>query len=378
MLYFSHKKYSLFDFSFLSRYNAVKESMNALGAVHHLLVSMVGRTRKFTLPPPLSEYDATPKVKANRRFSIYKGLFLAMMSGFCFSIVSVIVKEMENMSASQLTMYRFLSILVFSMPPAVKSQENLLGPKDMRFSLVLCGLVGVANIFFTFMALKYLPLGEATVIVFSVSAFVAVAARIFLKEPFGIFLTVAVSLTIVGIILTTKLPLKLTLNSVPYTTESLYGIAAAVMSLLFCTWRYILIRKIKSVHHSIIMFNTCCVALFVSLFLTVIVGGFKWHDCGLGKLKLVSFGLFSYIGLTAVITSLQCEMAAPVSIMRSGTDIILAFIWQITLFHDIPDALSISGAVLVGFSVMLVGLNKWATSLPPGSSYTKYVGWMTR
>lgn len=344
----------------------------------HTISEMLQRSKKFTLPPPIKENDVKPKEQKSRKFSVFKGLFLAMISGIFYSIAAVVVKKMNNMHTGQLAVYRFIAILVFSMPSAVKSRENLFGPKDLRFLLILRGIFGATNLFLNFMAFRYLPLGEAAVIIFSVPVFVTVAARIFLKEPCGIFQSVTVLLTVIGILLTTKIPLKLASISLPYTSDSLYGIIAAIVSLLFSTLRFIVIRKVKRVHHSIIMFNNGWVALLESLILTAIVGNFKWHDCGYEGLFIIVLGLVSYIGQTLLTVSLQCEMAGPVSTMRAAADIVLAFVWQIILFHDIPDALSLTGAVLVGFSVIFVGLKKWATSLPPESTQLRYVGWMTR
>lgn len=342
------------------------------------ILEMLQRSKKFTLPPPTKENDGKPKEQKKRKFSVFKGLFLAMISGIFYSIAAVVVKKMQNMHTGQLAVYRFIAILVFSLPSAVKSQENIFGPKDLRFLLVLRGIFGATNLFLNFMAFRYLPLGEAAVIIFSVPVFVTVAARIFLKEPCGIFQSVTVLLTVIGIILTTKIPLKLASNSVSYTSESLYGIVASIASLLFSTLRFIVIRKVKSVHHSIIMFNNGWVALLESLILTAIVGNFRLHDCGYEGLFIIVLGLVSYIGQTLLTMSLQCEMAGPVSTMRAAADIVLAFVWQTILFQDIPDALSLSGAILVGFSVIFVGLKKWATSLPPESSQLKYVKWMTK
>ena len=326
----------------------------------------------------MKENGAKSKKQKSEKLSVFKGLFLAMISGVFYSIAAVVVKKMKNMHTGQLASYRFVAILVFSMPSAVKSQENIFGPKDLRFLLVLRGIFGATNLLLNFIAFRYLPLGEAAVIIFSVPVFVTVAARIFLKEPCGIFQSITVLLTVIGITLTTKIPLKIASNSVPYTTEALYGIIAAIISLLFSTLRFIVIRKVKSVHHSIIMFNNGWVALLETLVLTAIMGNFRWHDCGYEGLLIIVLGVVSYIGQTLLTMSLQCEMAGPVSTMRAAADIGLAFVWQIALFHDAPDALSISGAVLVGFSVIFVGLKKWATSLPPESSHLKYIGWITR
>lgn len=340
--------------------------------------NMLHRSKTFTLPQLEAEVCGIKPENSKGKFSVFKGLLLAMLSGVFYSVAAVIVKKMKNLHPGQLAVYRFISILVFSLPPAVKTCENMMGPRDLRFLLILRGIFGATNLFLNFIAFRYLPLGEAAVIIFSVPVFVTVAARIFLKEPCGIFQSITVFLTVVGIILTTKIPLKLTGNSMQYSKESLYGILAAVVSLLFSTCRFIVIRKVKSVHHSIIMLNNGWVATIEAAILTAITGDFKWHDCDLQGIYIISLGVVSYIGQSLLTMSLQCELAGPVSTMRAAADIVLAFVWQTVLFHNTPDELSISGAVLVGVSVVFVGLKKWASSLPPESPQLKYLSWVNR
>ncbi|GFW04500.1 solute carrier family 35 member G1 [Trichonephila clavipes] len=324
-----------------------------------------------TILPP--EKDEKPK---RSKFSVFKGLLLAMLSGVFYSAAAVIVKQMKNLHPGQLSVYRFVAILAMSLPQTVKCGENPFGPRDLRFLLVLRGIFGATNLFLNFLAFRYLPLGEAAVIIFSVPVFVTVAARIFLKEPCGIFQSVTVVLAVIGIIFTAKIPSRLMGNTIVYTSENIYGLLAAFASLLFSTCRFIVMRKVKSVHHAIIMFNFGWVAIIETVILTFVMGDFKWHYCGIQSAFILLLGLFSYAGQTLLTMALQCELAGPVSTMRAAADIVLAFMWQTVIFHHIPDSFSIIGAVLVGFSVVFVGLRKWVSSLPKDSSQLKRLKWI--
>ncbi|XP_055936439.1 solute carrier family 35 member G1-like [Argiope bruennichi] len=333
------------------------------------------RRKTFHLPPVSSQDDKTD-ITAKSKFSVFKGLLLAMLSGVFYSAAAVIVKQMKNLHPGQLSVYRFIAILVMSMPQTVKCGENPFGPKDLRLLLVLRGIFGATNLFLNFLAFRYLPLGEAAVIIFSVPVFVTVAARIFLKEPCGIFQSVTVFLTVIGIIFTAKIPSRLMGKAFVYTSENIFGLLASVGSLLFSTCRFIVIRKVKSVHHAVIMFNFGWVAIIETVTLTLIIGDFQWHKCGVQSFYILLLGLLSYGGQTLLTMALQCELAGPVSTMRAAADIVLAFMWQTFLFHDIPDGFSITGAVLVGFSVVFVGLRKWVSSLPEDSPLHKKLRWI--
>ncbi|CAL1302035.1 unnamed protein product, partial [Larinioides sclopetarius] len=169
----------------------------------------------------------------SRKASLFKGLFFAMLSGVSFSIVSVIVKQMKNLHPGQLALYRLIATFVMTMPETVKIGQNPLGPPGFRFLLVLRGIFGGLGIFLNFIAFRYLGLGEASAIIFSSPVVVTIFAKIFFKEPCSTLQSIAVMLTVVGIIFTTKLPARLTEIHVEYTTEKIYGLLAAIFSLFF-------------------------------------------------------------------------------------------------------------------------------------------------
>ncbi|CAL1297642.1 unnamed protein product [Larinioides sclopetarius] len=299
----------------------------------------------------------------SRHASLFKGLFFAMLSGVSFSIVSVIVKQMKNLHPGQLALYRFVATCVMSMPETMKTGQNPFGPREFRFFLVLRGVLGGLSIFLNFISFRYLGLGEASVIIFSSPVVVTIFARIFFKEPCKFFQSISVMLTVIGIIFTTKLPARLTEIPVVYSSEKIYGLVAAIFSMFCLSAIQLLTRKVRRVHHSILIFNFSWVGILVIAFLTAVLGNFKWHLCGIQSIYILLLALFSYSGLTFVVMALQCEYAGPVSTVRAAADIGLAFVWQIFIFHDIPDFYGIIGAILVLVSIVFISLDKWLTNL---------------
>ncbi|CAL1290941.1 unnamed protein product [Larinioides sclopetarius] len=294
--------------------------------------------------------------------SIFRGLILAMLSGIFYSLVSVIVKELTTLHPGQIALYRFIAIFVTALPQIVRVGQNPFGPKKFRSYLILRGISGGANIFLNFVAIRYLSLSEATVIIFSSPVFVTVAARIFLKEPCGLSQGIGVVLTVTGIIFTTKLPSYLTEEEIVYTQERLCGLLAAIGAVLCTSFQIPIIRKMKSVHYAVLNFNFGLVTITETLILTAIFGNFSWHHCGIEAAYVVLLGLFSFVGQTMMLLALQCEMAGPVSTVKAASDIGLAFLWQIVIFHEDPDFYSIIGSVFVVFSIVLIGFNKWCSS----------------
>ncbi|XP_035218714.1 solute carrier family 35 member G1-like [Stegodyphus dumicola] len=306
-----------------------------------------------------------------KNVTLYKGLFYSSMSSVFFSLSSVIVKYVKDISPAELAVLRFTGILIFTLPLVIFSREEPFGPRPVRHLLIFRGLVGATSLFLRFVAFKKLPIADASVIIFSIPVFVAVLARIFLKEPCGFFHAFTVFLTLLGIVLITKVPVILADELFHYSIDHVYGVLAALGSTVFGASVYVVIRKMTGVHHAIIMFNFGWVAILETTLLTFITGKFTAPACGLEQWLVILLGIFSFCGQMLLTLALKQEHAGPVAIVRAATDIVLAFIWQIWFFNEIPDAYSISGAILVSSCVVLISLRKWIMSLPEHSSIRK-------
>lgn len=305
---------------------------------------------------------------SKENLSLYKGLFYSASSSVFFSLSSVIVKYVHDISPGELAVLRFVGILIFTLPLVIHSREEPFGPRKVRHLLIIRGLVGATSLFLRFVAFRYLPIADASVIVFSIPVFVAVLARIFLKEPCGFFHAFTVFLTLLGIVLITKLPLILADEIAHYDTTHYFGVGAALGSTIFGASVYVVIRKMTVVHHAVIMFNFGWVAIIETVCLTFATGSFTAPACGLEQWLVILLGIFSFCGQMLLTMALKTEHASPVAIVRAATDIVLAFIWQIWFFNEIPDIYSISGALLVSSCVVLISVRKWIMTLPEHSA----------
>ncbi|KAL3227942.1 hypothetical protein MRX96_003879 [Rhipicephalus microplus] len=275
-------------------------------------------------------------------------------NSFFFSICTVIVKRLNYISAAELAVVRFLGILVFTAPLVVLSRESALGPQGVRRLLVLRGLLGATSLFLRFYAIHYMPIADASVIIFSVPVFVSALAKLFLKEPCGFFHVAAVMGPVQA-----------------------RGVIAALSSTVFGASVYIVVRKVKGVHHSVIMFNFGWVAILETATISLLtVGQLELPRCGVDRWLLVVLGAFSFGGQVLLTRALQLEQAGPVSVVRSAADIVFVFVWQVAFFGEVPDRYTMSGAVLVTACVLLTGLRKWALTLPDSSATRARLAWL--
>ncbi|CAG2113945.1 unnamed protein product [Medioppia subpectinata] len=298
----------------------------------------------------------------------------------------------------ELAVFRFIGILVLTIPLVIRNGSNPFGPPELRHFLLLRGIAGATSLFLRFSAFRYLPIADASVIIFSVPVFVSLFACIFLKEPCGVFQTITVLLTMLGLSLTTKLPIifgsdgDININSqyvnasipsllVNMTVASdsrqellanqklhhIYGVLSALTSTIFASSVFIFIRKAKGAHHSVIMFNFGWVAIVETVIITALMDGFSSPKTGTEWLLIILLGIFSFCGQILLTRSLQLEQAGPVAVVRAATDIALAFVWQLWLFHDVPDMWSIAGALLVTTCIIITSVRKWVMTQPEHS-----------
>lgn len=237
--------------------------------------------------------------------------------------------------------------------------------------------MGTTGLMLSFYAFRNMPLADASVIIFSTPVFVAIFARVFLKEQCSFFNIVTIVLTLVGVVLITRPPFVF--GDSPAVLEAeryegkhydIWGPVAAISSTLFGANVYILLRALKGLHFSVIMTNFGAFALIYTLIVCGSIGAICWPACGRDRWLVVVLGIFSFLGQILLTVSLQLEQAGPVAIARCA-DIVFAFIWQMMFFGETPTGYSLLGAFLVVSSVILTALKKWALSLPRESTVRK-------
>lgn len=194
------------------------------------------------------------------------------------------------------------------------------------------------------------------------------------QEVMNASTTLLLNDTQIGKALAVALP---TSSAPALSADHMYGVLAAVSSTFFAASVYIVVRKAKSAHYTVIMFNFGWVACIETLVITFLLDGFSLPKHNWEWFYILALGLFSFFGQVLLTRSLQLEAAGPVSVVRAATDIALAFVWQLWLFNEIPDIWSISGALIVTLCVLLTSVRKWLLTLPEHSLIRQKLGLLT-
>lgn len=255
-------------------------------------------------------------------------------------------------------------------------------PAGKRIIILLRGFVGTTGLMLSFYAFRHMPLADASVIIFSTPVFVAIFAKVFLKESCGMFNVFTIILTLFGVVLITRPSIffedEMTSMSTDHTVidrdaqtiSNMWGAVAAISSTLFGANAYVTLRALKGIHYSVIMSNFGAFALVYTVGISWFLNVLCMPYCTPDRWLVLALGIFSFLGQILLTISLQLEEAGPISIARSA-DIVFAFIWQILFFKEIPSGYSIAGAMIVTFSVILTGLKKWSKTLPRESTVRK-------
>ncbi|XP_034250367.1 solute carrier family 35 member G1-like [Thrips palmi] len=310
------------------------------------------------------------------------GIFLALVSGMFFTMSSAAVKALRSVDPMELLVIRSLVQVVVVLPVALYSGVGVLGPKGHRGLLQLQGVVGALTLVLLFFSFRRLPLGDATTIIFSSPVFVLILSFLFLREPCGFFRTLVVCMLLTGVVLISKPPflfqaptlgllhnaaagLRTAVAATTVATATaghsydVVGYACALLATLFTAANIVIMRKCKDVHFSVVVLQLSLWSLLTSGSLLAYLGprqGDIRLPHGLWQWALVGMvAAFGLSGQLLVAHALSLEGAGKVAVTRS-LDIVLAFAIQVLGFGEVPDWMSVTGALLVLVCVLGMGM----------------------
>ncbi|KAL3214901.1 hypothetical protein MRX96_006992 [Rhipicephalus microplus] len=286
------------------------------------------------------------------------------------------LKLNKYISPAELTVVRFLGILVLCAPLVMVSGANPFRMTGIQALLLFRGLLGASSLFLRFYAIHYMSIADASVIIFSVPVFVSALARIFLKEPCSILHLATVLVTVVGQVLITKFPILFIRPAEGGYPVNIHKLVAPFCSTVFRASVYIVLRRLREVHLSVIMFNCAWVAILETGTISLITTELLFPQTVFDGSLLFGLGALSFSGQLLLTRALQLEQAGPVSMVRSSANIILVFAWQVALFSQVPDCYTISGAVLFTACLFFTGLRRWIDTLTENSVTRAMMAWL--
>nr|XP_046916556.1 solute carrier family 35 member G1-like [Dermatophagoides farinae] len=353
----------------------------------------------------------------NRTKKFLKGICLTILSGLFFSITTLVVKYVKDVSPGTTAGFRYFGIIILSFPLALESPQPLFGMSGTYLWIALRGLAGGTSVFCRYSALHYMSMADSTIIILSMPVFVFVFARIFLKEHFGPYHVLALVMSIVGIIFASKLEIifgkpmgeendfvinnntmimtttttttttmatteffndngNQTMNETNYyiddnpitksmdLSDQLIGTLYSLGATFVGCFVYVIIRKLKHVDKYVILFNFSIISMIEMVMIDYFFYDIQLPTTGYTPYLIFLIGILSFYAQLLLTRAIQIEEAGVVSVVRTSSEAFFAFILQIIFFQQIPDLFTMIGAILVLSAVFLLSFRKYIIGLP--------------
>ncbi|XP_037035856.1 solute carrier family 35 member G1-like [Bradysia coprophila] len=316
------------------------------------------------------------KLQKDTFFKKFGGMLMALAASFFFSVSFLIVKILgsHGFKAFGCSVLFNLGVIVPCLigilwhEKGPKAHErcslfkeiwplSISSNKTALTFLVLQGTLQGLSVILRSFSLRYMTMGDMTVIVFSSPVVTNFIAHFLVGEPCGIFFVFTAILTLCGVGLITKPPFITGSSSFDHNT--LIGSALAVGAMLCLSTKFAVTRKIKETHYLLmtLFLGGCGFLISFPLFLAFedisSIVPKRWEDY-----VLVGGLLSAFFSIACINLALKNEDAGPVALIRS-CDVIFAFLFQYIFLSVVPDTLSGIGAAIVVSGVFLTGLRKW-------------------
>lgn len=274
------------------------------------------------------------------------GLRYMVLAAFCFSLMALLVKIVgQRLPSAEMVLVRSIIALVLSYGMLRRAAVTPWGQR--KGLLFFRGLAGFGALLCFFYALTKLPLADTTVIVYVSPVFTAILAALFLKETLGRNEALGFLFSLIGVLCVAQ-PSFLFGDAA--NSLDLLAVGIAVLGAVFSAMAYVAVRKLRETeHHLVVVFYFPLVATPASVPFVVAEAlwptPFEW-------LLLLGIGIFTQIAQVYLTKGLHLEKAGR-AMSVTYVQIVFAAVWGFLFFSEIPNALSLVGALFVVAGTLL-------------------------
>lgn len=253
--------------------------------------------------------------------------------------------------------FQFTVCFIYS----VKEGYDWKGHPGERIFILLRCIFGTISLSCWFVAVKMTKFGDAGAIYYSYPAFISVLARIFLKEPFGLFDFGTVVLTVIGIFFISGphyIRAIFYRDSVEFSHTEMVGVILASVACCGISCGNLAIRKLQKTPVPIVVCYFSLFSMIISLILVPVLDRYVM-PVEIQWLWIFCTGLFGVLTQVFVTKAFKLENCGPISVTESF-NVIFAFVFQYFVFDEKIAWTSAVGALLVVSAVFAIGLRKYS------------------
>ena len=266
-----------------------------------------------------------------------------LLSTLSFAFMNAIVKYLVNFSTFQLVFFRSIGSLLITYS-FLKSQ-GIPQWGNQKKLLILRSLVGVTSMILFFWGLHYISMGSAVTLRYISPVFAALLAVVFLKEVIKPVQWIFFFMAFAGVFLIKSYD----------SSGSSFGVLLVLLAAFFSAIVYILIAKIGSGDHPVVVVH-------YFMLLATVVGGigsfFSWKTpSGKNLILLISLGFFGFFGqlfMTKAFRNGEAHMVAPFKYV----EVLFTLLFGFFVLSEEYDFFQLLGTFLVIFGLIFNMLYK--------------------
>ncbi|RWS25258.1 solute carrier family 35 member G1-like protein [Leptotrombidium deliense] len=291
------------------------------------------------------------------------GIIFALLSALFIATETLCVKLISNIDAVELIVLRSLFATIAYALFLLYKRHSIFaaaGEHLILFTRCVLGFIGVICGFF---AIRTIPLGDASAIIYSTPVLVTLFAKIILKEKCSIVNCVAIVIAVIGVVLISRPSFLFESEDSVQEKNRLIGTALATGCCIFSALVFICIRKLQKTPSPLVIFYYSLTAVLCGSIMVLIFGKITIPTDYKTYLFILLMGFCGTFGQLFMTLAFKLEEAGPVSLARS-LSMVIAFIYQITILNEKIMYTSIAGAGIVFVAIVIVALRKWYESNP--------------
>jgi len=266
--------------------------------------------------------------------NVARAVVMILLSGLSFSLVGVAVRMSGEVPVYEKVFFRSLVSLLVMGALAMRARERLFASDGCSKVLLVRGAFGTLGMTLYFFAISRLTLADAAILNKLSPFFVAVFAVFFLRERLSRHTIPALLVAFVGAVLVIQPQLD-------------FGAAAAVAGVLSAAASgaaYTVVRFLRgkvSPYRVVFFFAlVSCAAMTPPMLVHYVV------PTSAQVLYLLAAGVFATSGQICLTLAYHQAPATKISIYNYA-HVLFAFVLGLALWGEVPDAVSITGAVLI-------------------------------
>ena len=275
------------------------------------------------------------------------GLLHMVGAAFFFSLMSLFVKLVgQRLPSPIIVLVRSVVTLVYSYVAVRWAKQAPWG--ENKWLLIMRGVLGFGGLSCFYFALTVLPLADATVLFYTNPVLTALLAALFLGESMSLAAIAGALTSLAGVVLIAKPDFLFGASG----GLNLIYVGVALLGALFAAGAYTIVRKLRGSEHPLVIVFYFPLISTLGAIPGTAAAEIVWPTAWEWFLLIVGVALSAQIAQVLLTNGLHRQRAGRAMAM-TYLQIVFAAAWGMLFFNEVPDMLSIGGALMVIFGTIL-------------------------